>query len=172
MDKDILNLITLCFVVIILLIILFSFSYQPRTIEPQREGLGLPRISKQMRLADYFDVQDMTLYIGKGCKAIPMIISDTQAISIQSALVNKTGFRPVTHDLFVSLLENFEIILERAEIIKLEDNTYFARILFRKGNKILELDSRPSDSVALALRTNSPVYINETLLEEWAVEVC
>jgi len=74
--------------------------------------------------------------------------------------------RPMTHDLLRNLLVEIGAVVESAEITELRENTYFARIRVKtRDGKALEMDSRPSDAIALALRTKSPIYVAKKVLE-------
>ncbi len=73
----------------------------------------------------------------------------------------------MTHDLLRNILTEFGATMEAAEITELRDNTYFARILLKtREGRALEIDSRPSDAIALALRTKSPIYVAKKVLED------
>ena len=73
--------------------------------------------------------------------------------------------RPMTHDLLRNLLAEFGATVESAEITELRESTYFARIQLKtREGKILEIDSRPSDAIAVALRTKSPIYVAKQVL--------
>jgi bifunctional DNase/RNase len=74
--------------------------------------------------------------------------------------------RPMTHDLLRNVLGEFGATVEAVEVTELRDNTYFARVLVKtREGKALALDSRPSDAIALALRTKSPIYVAKAVLE-------
>jgi uncharacterized protein len=88
-----------------------------------------------------------------------------QAIAIEREGVKPP--RPMTHDLIRNLLAEFGATVESVEITDLRDQTYFARIQLKtREGRALGLDSRPSDAIALALRTNSPIYVAKKVLED------
>src|SRR5262249_13820786 len=73
--------------------------------------------------------------------------------------------RPMTHDLLRNLLAEFGASVESAEITELRESTYFARLQLKtREGKLLEIDSRPSDAIAVALRTKSPIYVAKQVL--------
>lgn len=98
------------------------------------------------------------------CSELVFYISPEQAVAIQRGMSQITGFRPMTHDLFVDVLEGFELNPSLVRITDMKDGTYFAEIVLQKWNRLLIVDSRPSDAIALAVRTNTPIYVNDNLL--------
>ncbi|MCD6403312.1 MAG: bifunctional nuclease family protein [Candidatus Aenigmarchaeota archaeon] len=100
-----------------------------------------------------------------GCKGITMVITHDQAMSIQKALGKIGFFRPLTHDIFKQTLDEYGIKVLMVKIEKFQHGTYYARIFLSKDNKIMSLDARPSDAVAIALRTNSPILVKQSLLQ-------
>ena len=73
--------------------------------------------------------------------------------------------RPLTHDLTVSLIKAMGGLLEKVVISDLKENAYYATIILRQGDKTLDIDSRPSDAIALAVRTGAPIFIEDKVLE-------
>ncbi|MGL5083959.1 MAG: bifunctional nuclease family protein [Microcoleaceae cyanobacterium] len=104
-------------------------------------------------------------------RALPIFIGQEQAKSIIGALENQRPPRPLTHDLFVSLLETWEMDLERIVIHSLQDNTFYAVLILRHGETRKEIDARPSDAIALALRTDSPIWVMEEVIMEASIPV-
>ena len=103
-------------------------------------------------------------------------LEDKEALSIWIGLLEASAIvvemekiqlpRPMTHDLVASVLNSFAIEVSRVEITDLKDNTYFALIHLVRDGKPFKIDSRPSDAIALALRTQSPIYVHETVIEQ------
>jgi hypothetical protein len=79
--------------------------------------------------------------------------------------------RPLTHDLFISVMDKVNINVERVEITDLKDGTFYARILLKQGMKKISIDSRPSDALGLAARLRCPLYISETVVDEAGVAI-
>lgn len=93
-------------------------------------------------------------------------IGPLEATAMATELEGIKPQRPMTHDLLRNLLTEFGAVVESAEITELRENTYFARIQVKtRDGKALEIDSRPSDAIALALRTKSPIYVAKKVLE-------
>jgi len=105
----------------------------------------------------------------KGGKKLPIWIGLFEAQAIALALQDLKPPRPLTHDLTKSLIEKLEGKVEKVIISDLKNNTFYARIVMRKNGEDIDIDSRPSDAIALALRFKVPIYINETVLDKVAV---
>jgi hypothetical protein len=104
-------------------------------------------------------------------RALPIYIGPDQAKSIISALEKQDAPRPLTHDLFVNLLGDWEMSLERIVIHALKDNTFFAVLTVVQGEKRKELDARPSDAIAIALRTNASIWVMEEVVADASIPV-
>lgn len=99
-----------------------------------------------------------------GDKAVPIIIGSAETLSIKKALGEISFPRPLSHDLFVEILETLGASLEKITIDSLVSNTYTATVYVRdKEGKTHTFDARPSDAVALTVRLNAPIYIAENL---------
>lgn len=102
-----------------------------------------------------------------GAKRImPIYIGLSEAISINAALNREVPPRPMTHDLFISLLERLSSKIDSILIDELNDGVYYARLSVSMNGKSFELDARPSDCIALALRCGAPVHVRESILSE------
>ena len=123
-------------------------------------------------VADVLQVSGQTVIIGNNCTAIVQDTSAERAQSIQDGINGVMEQRPNTHDIFAQTLKSFNISLDYVTIDSLVNGTYYSNLFLRSGNKILKLDSKPSDAIALALRTNSTIYINKTLLKEVGTNIC
>ena len=97
-------------------------------------------------------------------RAIPIWIGVLEAASIASALQNIKFERPMTHDLFKNFTEILNMSVSKIEICDLKDNTFYSRIYFISGEKIFDLDARPSDAIAIAIRFKAPIYVNEKVM--------
>lgn len=106
-----------------------------------------------------------------GEKRIPIIIGGFEAQAIVIKLENLEPPRPLTHDLFKSFADKFNITLIEVMIYKLEEGVFYSRLLCNNGEKELSIDSRTSDAVALALRFGCPIYINEDILDKAGITV-
>ena len=101
----------------------------------------------------------------EGAIYLPIWIGAFEANAIALALEGVQPPRPMTHDLLRGCLERFGAHLERIEIHDLVDGTFLARLIVTTGGGADEIDSRPSDAMALALRTGSPIFASKTVLE-------
>jgi len=104
-------------------------------------------------------------------RAVPIFIGQLEAQSILIGLGNVPMPRPLTHDLFISVMEKVNVTVERVEITDLKDGTFYARILLKQGMKKLSIDSRPSDALGIAARLRCPLFIAETVVDEAGVAI-
>jgi bifunctional DNase/RNase len=93
-----------------------------------------------------------------------MFVGDTEfaAIAKEKGLVEPK--RPLTHDLYLSILEKVGVEFQRVEIYEMQEETYYANVFFRANGAVQAVDSRPSDAVALALKRKIPIMVNQDLL--------
>ncbi len=105
---------------------------------------------------------------GQG-RILPIWIGHPEATAILLALEGAEPARPLTHDLLRNILETLDVVLERVEITRIEDGTFYAALVLRGEERTIAIDARPSDSIALALRTDSPIFVAESVMEEAAV---
>ncbi len=96
-------------------------------------------------------------------KVLPIWIGHSEAWAIAMELSGVSPKRPMTHDLIKTILESVSATVERVEITELKEQTFFARIKVQTDGQLLEIDARPSDSIALALKMGAPMFAEETL---------
>jgi bifunctional DNase/RNase len=106
-----------------------------------------------------------------GERRIPIIIGGFEAQAIVIKLENLDPPRPLTHDLFKSFADEFNIAVIEVFIYKLEEGVFYSKLICNNGEKEYSIDSRTSDAVALALRFNCPIYITEEILEKAGITV-
>ena len=99
-------------------------------------------------------------------RLVPIWIGVNEGNAIALELQGEKFPRPLTHDLIVNLLTLLNAAVEKVVVSDLKNNSYYAVIHVRVGSKILPLDARPSDSLAIAVRTHSPIYIDEKVLKK------
>ncbi|MBI1818057.1 MAG: bifunctional nuclease family protein [Deltaproteobacteria bacterium] len=97
--------------------------------------------------------------------ALPIWVGPAEAQAIAMQLEGVTPPRPMTHDLMKLALEQSGVEFEKVVIQALKESTYYARIFLHSGRKPVELDSRPSDAIALAMRFHKPIFVARTLME-------
>ncbi|HVT89346.1 MAG TPA: bifunctional nuclease family protein [Tepidisphaeraceae bacterium] len=117
-------------------------------------------------ISDMQESQYIVLKEVDGERNFPIVIGTPEAIAIDRRLKGITMPRPMTHDLLASVIEEMGGTLERIEINNLQDHTFYARLLIRINGNIIEVDSRPSDAIALGVATLVPIYVAEHVLEE------
>ena len=100
-----------------------------------------------------------------GSTVLPIWVGIFEANAIAMQLENIISPRPMTHDLLKNLIEGFEARLAKVVITDLKENTFFALIHLERGQQVLEIDARPSDAMALALRVGAPILVEEGVLE-------
>ena len=111
------------------------------------------------------------MFLGDGTKAIVFYIGPGVGASINAVLAGQVPARPLTHDLFLLSFEAFGAKVKRAVIVRMENEVYYARLIVEAENeimerKIVELDARPSDSIALAVQQEAPIYIAARVWDE------
>jgi len=98
--------------------------------------------------------------------AIPIWIGLLEATSIASALQDIKYDRPMTHDLFKNFSDTLQISIAKVEVCDLKENTFFARIYFVTKDNNFDIDARPSDAIALALRFNAPIFVEDAVMQK------
>lgn len=105
----------------------------------------------------------------EGKRILPILIGPFEATAIALALEGAPVPRPLTHDLMRTMLETLEARLEQVIIHDIRESTFFAKLIVRTNGDLQEIDARPSDGIALALRMNAPIYVSdEIVLQEGA----
>ena len=102
----------------------------------------------------------------KNNQAIPIWIGLLEATSIASALQHIKYERPMTHDLFKNFTELLDISISKIEVCDLKDNTFYAKIYFISKDGNFEMDARPSDAIALALRFDAPIFVADEIMQK------
>jgi hypothetical protein len=106
-----------------------------------------------------------------GARFLPIFIGSPEATAIVYALQGLETPRPMTHDLFKTVLDDLDVQLQRVEITELHDGTFYAEIELDRGGEKSRVSSRPSDAIALAVRYggNIPIFADEAVLDEAGV---
>jgi uncharacterized protein len=124
-------------------------------IEVQVQSLGIDQLSKSPVVI----LQEM-----EGERVLPIWIGPGEASAIAMELAGMKFARPLTHDLTASLIRTLGGSLTRVTITRVQENTYYAELLIQRGAEVFAVDARPSDSIAIALRLNAPVFTTDDLL--------
>lgn len=101
-----------------------------------------------------------------GERRIPIIIGGSEAQAIAIQLENLKAPRPLTHDLFLTFAQAFDITLKEVVIFKLQEGIFYSKIVCKQGDIEVEIDSRTSDAVALAVRFNCPIFTTEDVISK------
>ena len=100
-----------------------------------------------------------------GKKILPIWVGYSEASSIAMELEKTPRIRPITHDLLKNILDMADCKISKIEVTELKDNTFYSLMYLKKEEKEIVIDSRPSDAIAIALRTDSPIYVKEEVIE-------
>lgn len=112
-----------------------------------------------------------TIVLGEaeGIRRLPVVIGTFEAQAIAVAMERMTPNRPLTHDLFKNTLELFDIEIQEVIIDKLIDGIFYSQLICSQNGQTLEIDSRTSDALAMAVRYNCPIYTYESILSQAGV---
>ena len=105
-----------------------------------------------------------------GNRFLPIWIGHPEAAAILMKLQNASTPRPMTHDLVTEILGQLNADVVRITVTELRENTFFAQITVQQDGSEVEIDSRPSDAIALAIRSDAPIFAAESVIEESAIE--
>src|SRR6188472_4567054 len=101
-----------------------------------------------------------------GQKVLPIWVGIFEANAIALQIENATTPRPMTHDLLRNVIQDLKATVERIVICDLQDNTFYALIYMTRDGETMAVDARPSDAIALALRTRAPIFVEEAVIDE------
>jgi bifunctional DNase/RNase len=102
----------------------------------------------------------------QGDHALPIWIGIMEATAIATELENVRFARPMTHDLFKNLIDMLKVKISKVEVCDLRDNTFYAQIYFTSDDQRYNMDARPSDAIALALRAGCPIFVDDNVLQK------
>jgi bifunctional DNase/RNase len=105
-----------------------------------------------------------------GNKFLPIWIGHPEAAAILMKLQNASTPRPMTHDLVTEILGQLSAEIVRITVTELRENTFYAQITVQQDGSEIEIDSRPSDAIALAVRSEAPIFASDRVIEESAIE--
>ena len=117
------------------------------------------------------DEQVIVMKEKSGARSFPIVISIFEATAISLKVKGIETPRPMTHDLLKNTIENLGAAVEKIFISNLTDNTFYARLFLKtkNNNTTIEVDSRPSDAIAISLRVNSPILISDKVYEDGTI---
>jgi hypothetical protein len=117
-------------------------------------------------IAENRDVQVIVLKEKNGERAFPIVIGFFEAAAIDRHVKEVPTPRPLTHDLLNSVIKSMGGTLDRILVNDLRDNTFFGTLVIRRNGDTIEVDSRPSDAIALAVLNSAPIFVAEHVLDE------
>lgn len=106
-----------------------------------------------------------------GDRVLPIWIGPSEASAIAMELAGMKFSRPLTHDLFASVVKGLGSELQRVIITKVVENTYYAELILNRSGEVISIDARPSDSIAIALRARAPIFARDELFDATSVEI-
>lgn len=131
-------------------------------VEVKVQSLGLDRTSS---------TPVVILQETDGSRVLPIWIGPGEASAIAMELAGMKFSRPLTHDLFASVIMGMGGSLQRVVITKVVENTYYAELIIKRGSELISVDARPSDSIAIALRMAASIFTTDDLLESTSIEI-
>ncbi len=131
-------------------------------IEVKVQSLGLDRASNTPVVI----LQEL-----EGERVLPIWIGPGEASAIAMQLADMKFSRPLTHDLLMAVLSGLGGDLQRVVITRVADNTYFAELVIEREEEVIKVDARPSDSIAVALRSEARIFAHQDLLEKASIEI-
>jgi bifunctional DNase/RNase len=112
------------------------------------------------------DQQVIVLREREGNRTFPIMIGMYEALAIDRRIRGQVPERPMTHDLAANIIREMDGDLEKIIISDLRDRTFFAKLLIRRNGELVEVDSRPSDAIALGAGTPTPIYVDDGILKD------
>jgi hypothetical protein len=131
-------------------------------VEVKVQSLGLDRAS---------NTPVVILQEVDGHRVLPIWIGPGEASAIAMELAGMKFSRPLTHDLFASVIMGLGGSLQRVMITKVIENTYYAELIIQRHGELISVDARPSDSIAIALRMSATIFTTDDLLEHTSIEI-
>jgi hypothetical protein len=120
----------------------------------------------QILINEQADQQVIVLKETNGERSFPIVIGMSEILAIDRRLKGIELPRPLTHDLLAQVIENLGGLVDRVVINDLRDHTFYAVIYVRQGDKMIEIDSRPSDAIGLASGLNTPLFVEDRVFDQ------
>lgn len=138
------------------------------TYTPQISTSGFLKVNVKAYVQDNYGI----VVLKSNCWELVGYTEREQARSIALGIEKKIEFRPLTHDLIKDIFDSYGIKILMVKVVDIKNNTFIAETILQQGNKVLTLDSRPSDGIAIAVRYDAPVYVKKELMENYGKYVC
>lgn len=100
-----------------------------------------------------------------GERVLPIAIGPFEVYAIHRVINDEPPPRPMTHELFGNVLDELDVDIERVEVTELRQMVYYGRLILRRDGDVYDIDTRPSDAIALAVQKNAPIFVEESILE-------
>lgn len=120
----------------------------------------------QIQISETRDQQIIILRERGGPRLLPILIGLAEALAIDRRVKGVTLPRPLTHDLLANVIESLQGELEKIVINDLQDHTFYAKLVIRQHGELIEVDSRPSDAIALGVASEVPIYVEDHVLRD------
>jgi len=117
-------------------------------------------------ISDTSEQQIIVLKERNGGRQFPIVIGMAEAWAIDRRVKNISTPRPLTHDLLANVIRELDAELEKIVVHDLRDHTFFAKLVIRHNGTLLEVDSRPSDAIALGVASDTPIYVEDGVLRQ------
>ncbi len=117
-------------------------------------------------ISDTSEQQIIVLKERNGARQFPIVIGMAEAWAIDRRVKNIPTPRPLTHDLLANVIRELDAELEKIVVHDLRDHTFFAKLVIRHNATLLEVDSRPSDAIALGVASDTPIYVEDGVLRQ------
>ena len=127
--------------------------------------MEVPMQLARIIISENDDQQIIILREKEGKRNFPIVIGIAEAAAIDRRLKKRSTPRPPTHELLASVIEHLGGKVERVVVNDLRDRTFFALIHIRQGDKVIQVDSRPSDAIALGIGHDVPIFVEEKVLD-------
>ncbi len=120
----------------------------------------------QIRISETHEEQVIVLRERSGPRVLQISIGMSEALAIDRPVKGMRPARPMTHDLLANVIESMDGQVEKIVVTSLREHTFYAKLVIRRHGELIEVDSRPSDAVALGVRGDVPIYVEEQVLNE------
>jgi len=158
--------------ILILLVVFLYVSFNYENLIPKKEPLKVDKtiiegeFEKPLSVDGFYkvenvDVKNNKILLSKGCNVSVITTTTLQTNSIEKGIKGLINYRPEVHDVIYEILSNYNFDILMVKVNKLERETYFAELIIKKDNKILDLDIKPSDAISIAVRGNAPIYVKK-----------
>ena len=167
----------LSLILLVIVIGLTIYILWPKEVEQLAQEMILPELSTS-GFSKVEKIETATLgssgavSLKADCYDLTASVEASQAESIQRGLDKTYVARPNAHDIVADAFKSLGIEVLMVKVTELKENSFYSKLILRQGNTILSLDARPSDAIAIALRLNSSIYVNSTLLKEVGRKIC